>query len=260
MIADATPLERLLEAATHEAGLRPEFYRHLLDAEVLVPIERELHPGDRAPSDSVIYVHCMTRVDRVSVIPFYSSPARVYEAGPATPKCAVMRVRELFALQPEMHFHLNPFSQFGREFPPHEVKALLARGTVVATPPHAIPFDTTTRMTQPANLPLGLLDGLKVLLSRRFQVKAAYVGELHRRAQTSLLIVLDTEGSIADLLTEMATIADDTRAMSCAVDVCEMPHDDSPIAEFVRHAQPFYERGWAARFMPAASGSPPSAS
>jgi len=134
-MAAKTPLERMLRDAWHEPGLRPAFYKRLSKSEVLVPVHPR--PGQvrsgRIGAGEVLSVIAMIRADQVEVIPFYSSAEHLFKASPAGEKCVVMRVRELFESRPEMHFHLNPLSTYGREFSPQDTRSLLATGGIAVT-------------------------------------------------------------------------------------------------------------------------------
>ena len=118
-----TPLERLLRNAWEEPGLRPEFYKCLLESNVLVPVQPTPGQGRRGviAAGSVLQVICLVRADGAEVIPFYTSPERVFEASPAGENCVVMTACELFESRRDMRFYINPFSRFGREFQPHEL-------------------------------------------------------------------------------------------------------------------------------------------
>jgi hypothetical protein len=249
-----TPLERLLEAATHEIGLRPEFYRCLLATEVLVPIARDLLPGTRGTADTTLHVVTLVRHDHVAVIPFYSSSASAYQA-PAVDKYALMTVRELFAAQPGMHFHLNPYSPFGREFTPEEVEKLLTYGTLGETAHSVIIEDETVRVSAPSSVPDAMLAALRVLYARHFHIQAAYLAQLARPGHSdSLLIMLDTESTdLLRVVRESATVIQDTGFGNLPVDIARLERDGSPIARYFDHATPFYERGWGARFTPPVS-------
>jgi len=129
-----TPLERMLRDAWHEPGLRPAFYKRLLDSEVLVPVEaqsEQLRTG-KIEAGGLLHVVTLVRKDQVGVIPLFTSSKRVFEASPGGERCVVAIVREIFESRPDMHFYLNPYSRYGREFSPGDVQWLLATGGVVA--------------------------------------------------------------------------------------------------------------------------------
>lgn len=251
-----TPLERLLQAATHDVGLRPAFYQCLLSSDVLVPIARHLHPGSQVAAETTLHVWTLQRFDGVAVIPFYSSRATAYDAPGGAEKYAVMPVRELFQARPDMPLHLNPFSPFGRSFDSDEVRQLLTTGMVGgATEEHLIPDDGSLGLGQPENVPDAMLAALRVLYARHFAVKAAYLAQLSRAGSaTSLLIAIDCDSDVLERVAqESATVITDTWPGNLPVDVTRLEHDGSTLAGYLAHVAPFYERGWGARFTPARS-------
>lgn len=242
-----TQLERLLRGATREVGLRPEFYRCLLDADVFVPIEPAPGQGSHGTIDagSMLAIKTLARKDGIGVIPFYSSARAVFEGNPRGEKCVRMRVRELFEARPDMHFHLNPFSEFGREFPPHEVESLLSSGL-----PHAgaqeIQAEEGLRYGPARNPPLAVLDSLSVLFSRNDQVESAFAADLFSKGATeptSLLIAIEASSDHDRILQEAAAVVSEHDQEQVTIDLTLIERDGSDqSAYFFTAAAPFYTR------------------
>ena len=124
------PIERLLQEVRRNPARRPEFHQQLLNARVLVPVSAQ-HPGSGRqiiPAGEDFNVITMVRSDGVSVIPFFTSPTRLYQWSLAGEQCVLLSVRELFESRPDMHFHLNPQSPDSQVFTPPEAQALLVKG------------------------------------------------------------------------------------------------------------------------------------
>jgi len=261
MHANETPLERLLRNSQDEPGLRPEFYRRLLDAQVLVPVK--VDPGQSingmipANFDLGVITHVME--SGIEVVPFYTSAARVFEGAPEGEQCVLLTTWELFELfqhRPDMHFHLNPFSKFGRQFSPSEAAALLARGIPLTTARQQIAIDDSVMPSAPAQPPADVLDALTVCFARNFQVKTAYIAELHWPAgytEPSLLIAVDlTEGGDRDQLhREVGTVLIETEMPDRpTIAFGVLRRDGSRISNyFLRDAKPFYEAGLPVRLL-----------
>jgi hypothetical protein len=241
-------LEELLREAHREIGLRPEFYRRLLDAEVLVPVETSL-PGPTAtiPAGSSLAVKTLVRSDGVGVIPFYTSPRAVYDGHPLGEKCVLMQVRDLFESRPDMHFHVNPFSQFGREFLPREVASLLRTGHIDESMNMEVVADEDVVLSPPANPPAELLRALSLLYSRSHpQVRAAFLAECthpEKGIPATLLIGLDVEAEEEEVLRNSSDVVREYEPRDPIVDLAIISGSDSKVARyFFSEAKPFYER------------------
>jgi len=243
-----TKLERLLRRATHEAGMRPEFYRRLLDADVLVPIEPMPGQGQHGTIDagSQLAVKMLMRKDGVGVIPFYSSARAVFEGSPLGEECVSMRVRELFEARPDMHFHLNPFSEFGRAFPPHEVASLLSSGLPNANM-EEIRIDEDFSFVPPRNPPAQILDSLRVLFSRNEQVESAFTADVSSQGTSeprSLLIAIEVSSDHERILREAAAVMHEHDPQQMTIDLTLIERNGSGRTStyFFKDASPFYTR------------------
>jgi len=241
-------LEELLREAHREIGLRPEFYRRLLLAEVLVPVETSLPcPTATIPAGYSLAVKTLVRSDGVGVIPFYTSPRAVYDGNPLGEKCVLMQVRDLFESRPDMHFHVNPFSQFGREFLPREVASLLQTGQIDDSMNMEVVADETVVLSPPVNPPVELLRALGVLYSRSHpQVRAAFVAECthpEKGIPATLLIGLDVEAEEEQILRNSLDVVRECESRDPIVDLAIISGSDSKVARyFFSEAEPFYER------------------
>jgi hypothetical protein len=261
MHANETPLERLLRNSDGAPGLRPEFYKRLMDAQVLVPVK--VGPGQSIdgviPADTELGVITLRMDDGTEVVPFYTSAARVYEGSPEGEQCVLMSTWELFELfqhRPEMHFHLNPFSKFGRYFTPPEAAALLARGMPQASDRQRVKIDDNVTPSEPTQLPVEILDALAVCFARNLQVKAAYIAELRWPAghtEPRLLIAADlVDGGDRDQLhREVGTVLIEMeKADQPTVAFGVLRRDGSRISNyFLQEAKPFYEAALSARLL-----------
>jgi hypothetical protein len=251
-MATETPLERMLRDAWHEPGLRPAFYKRLLKSDVLVPVQPRSGQvvGGKIDAGETLDVITFMRNDQVAVIPFYSSPEHLFKASPAGEKCVVTRVRELFQMRPDMHFHLNPFSVYGREFSPLDTRSLLATGGIAVTERIWIPNAQEANLREPDRPPRAVLDALRVLFARNLEIRAAYIAQRVEPEPDGeeLLVVVDLVegGSQARALREAGTVIIEmvepgTPRFGFAV----LPRDDSPIARYFKQVTPFYTIGLA---------------
>jgi len=252
IVATEIPLERMLRNAWHEPGLRPAFYKRLLKSDVFVPVLPDPGQGQsgRIGAGEILKVIALVRADQVEVIPFYSSAEHLFKASPAGEKCVVIRVRNLFESRPDAHFHLNPFSIYGREFSPSDARSLLATGGIVVTERVWVPYAEETDLKEPQNPPQAILSALCVLFARNFEIRAAYIAQRcePKPDREELLVVLDLVdgGSQTRALREAGTVVTelvDPGMPRFAFAV--LPRDGSPIARYFENAMPFYTIGLA---------------
>lgn len=120
-------LERLLQRAALDPALRDEFYRQLLEADVLVRVQTEHGKNGVVPAGVELGVETWVRQDGTEMIPFFTSPQAFFKAVPSGGKCVVMKTHELFESKADMAFYLNPGPGPGSgiEFPPDMVNHML---------------------------------------------------------------------------------------------------------------------------------------
>jgi len=121
------PLERMLGGAERKPEQISRFYQQLLTLEVLVPALAPQVTQGKVLAGELLNVITLVRTDGIEVLPFFTSPEKVYRWQAAGAHCVVMYVRELFESRPDMHFCLNPTSLDSLEFTPTEAQVLLAR-------------------------------------------------------------------------------------------------------------------------------------
>jgi len=180
----------------------------------------------------------------VNVIPFYSSLEHLFRASPAGEKCVVVRVRNLFEMRPDMHFHLNPFSIYGREFSPLDTRSLLNTGGIAVTERVWVPYRQDANLREPDDPPRAVLEALRVLFARNFDIRAAFIAERcePEPAGEELLVVVDLVegGSQVRALREAGTVVKELVEPGMPrFGFAVLPRDGSPIARYFERAAPF---------------------
>ena len=247
-----TPLERMLRDAWREPGLRPAFYKRLLISEVLVPVQappEQVLDGVIAAGAKLDMI-TLVRSDNTVAVPFYTSPERLYEGSPTGERCVVMTVRELFESRHDLHFHINPFSTFGREFTPWEVRSLLDTAGIATVERTWAPHTEEAHLRAPRELPEVVLQALRVLFARNFEIRAAYVAERYgpgAEEKGALLIALDlAEGANhVRALREAGTVITESWLSGMPTfGVVVLPRDGSAVSRyFLEQATPFFTIG-----------------
>jgi len=249
---EETPLERMLRDAWREPGLRPAFYKRLMESDVIVPVlAKEAEVTNGRLEAGTIQIVSLVRTNGPLAIPFFTSPARLFEASPGGERCVVMPVRHLFEGRPDMHFYINPGSAWGREFCPWEVKSLLTTSGMAVVERQATSFAEAT-LREPEHGPESVLTALRTLYARNFDVRAAYIAERcdpNADKDGRLLIVVDLVdgGDQVRALRETGTVITESQeAAEPSFGVAVLRHDDSPVSRYFREqAKPFYTIGLA---------------
>lgn len=246
-------LESALQSAADDPAMRPDFYRLLLDSVVFViGGTAQGSPGKRTLSArEKINIQSWERSDGTPVIPFFTSLSALQQAIEEPADYLGLPARSLFEVTKGATLVLNPKLEYGREFHPQEVDALLAEGVPRLGEQRVVQKETKVFLGQPQVYPSRMVDALTTFLAKRSQVKAAYLQLMHdpsKDAKPHLVIGFDAEGDVELLFREAGTVAADTAPNGDPVDFYRVVPGDRGLSEyFLENVKPFYERSWGAR-------------
>ena len=239
-------LEHLLEQATKEPGWRPAFYRHLLDAEIWALVSAPtLRGSGTLPAGTRLALAHLLRGDGTWVAPFFTSPARIQQRALQVSHCVAMTGREFFEATRGSPLHLNPNCEFGREFVPWEIEALLKHGSLCVTPDHeSLSVGRLVQWEPLDDLP-PMVESLRILYATHPNVSAAYLVKYQcpdQPRRSSWLI-----GVVAAYFDEMIFRDTATVLLDCdpgaAVDAIPLDVADGAIGQAISdRALPFYHR------------------
>lgn len=173
-------IENLIEKAASEPGLRPKFYKALLNSELIV-LTKE-HSGD----DGIKTLEKDTTMKIFSMddgkIPVFTSTDRIFDKKVIHTEVSFvgMNGRSLLEATKGATLLLNPFSDFGKELTPSEIASLL--DDTIFQPKHVevIKKNTQIRIGQPAQLPEGLEKSLSIYSKTREEIEAVYIAMVER--------------------------------------------------------------------------------
>lgn len=247
------PLEAALRLAAAEPAHRPEFYRLLLDSTVYIlsPFAGQ-QSGERTfQTGEEIAIQHWTREDGSPVIPFFTSLAILERSIEGESGYIALPARSLLEMTKGSTLVLNPRSDFGKEFPPAEIEALLTVGLNHVPNRRVVEKETRILLGQPARYPAKLVDSLTTLLSRHGNVRAAYVALMHDPAQDEkphLVVGIDGDGDLEQVIREAGNVAVDAAPDGEPVDLMRVGAGKDGLSEyFRREVKPFYERHWGSR-------------
>jgi len=256
-----TPLDTALRLATNDPGSRPDFYKILLEASVFV-IGYSEHPqaGKRMlDGRESVTIENWFRDDKTPIIPFFSSLESLQKAITEDVRYLEIPAKVLFEMTKGASLVLNPRLEYGKEFLPDEIDALLSNG-VTRVPEQRITTEATqVLLGQPAKYPEKMVAALVSLFSKRPNVKAAYLVLMHdpsRDDKPHLVVGVDADHEIESIIREAGTVAGDTSPNGESVDLYRIePDDQGGLSQyFICEVTPFYMRKESGKSKPPQPG------
>ena len=173
-------LEALIVKAASEPGLRPKFYKTLLDAELIVLTDEQKGDG------GVKTLESGTKVKIVSLkngdIPVFTSTDRIFDKNVIKEEVPFlgMNGRNLLEMTKGAKLVLNPFSDYGKELLPNEIQSLLDGSMFIPQNEQKIETETKVRIGQPAKIPEGLDISLIEFAKTRSEIKEIYIAMIEK--------------------------------------------------------------------------------
>jgi hypothetical protein len=241
-MVDSSELESALKDAADNSGVRPRFYKLLLESDVFT-LGVVSHSGRLS---LLTYFR-----GRRQTAPFFTSYDIVTPPPvelPGSPTLQIMRVRftKFAEMTDGLALEMNPNATVGREFSADEVRCLLRDGTI-----HDgyrdldIPCEGLSVQLRRLNVPLPELEhALTTLLSGRMEVLKAYLVETERvranEIRCSLMFVAHAPAS-DELSLGVSTVFSDSYDYALPVDLCFDEGDKEVVSQLERiGAIPFY--------------------
>lgn len=163
----------------------------------------------------------------------------------------MLPARSLFEMTKGSSLVLNPKSDYGKEFFPNEIEALLSEGVNRLPERRVVQKATKVMLGQPANYPSKMVESLTELFSKHDNVKAAYLALMHDPSQDEkphLVIGLEANGEIDSVVRAAGVVAGDCAPNGEPADLMLVKRGESGLSEyFVRDVKPFYERRWGSK-------------
>lgn len=239
-------LEELLQKASTQTSFRTEFYKRLLtDDLIVITKDSELPHGDNVLEKD-------TQVKIVSFpdgkIPVFTSIERIFDKGIIKEKVVNLKMKgkDIFELAKDATFILNPYSDYGKELLPNEIRNLL-NGTIMTATHEEIIIrkETQVQIGQPANYPTEIVNALRQLFSDNSKIKAAYLGWIYNpstKEPPHFIFGLDSDGDIQNEIKEAGLIVRQFIKPDEFVDFIRID-DKSELSDyFVKQTKPFYKK------------------
>ena len=248
MATDASPLEQALRLAATDPTARPDFYRQLLEAEVFVIGEADLKPEGAwtAQEGESISLQHWSKPDGTTVLPFFSSLAALQRAVDQEVTYYQLPARALLEMTQGTTLVLDPRSEYGKEFSPGEVVALLSGGLTHPAERRVIAEATQVLLAQPAERPEALINGVRTFLGKRPAARRAWLALMHIPTQDPephLVIGIEAEGEVETLFAEAGNVAADLSDAGPVDLVLVRTGEEGLSRYFLEQVEPFYQRG-----------------
>ncbi|MEC5318762.1 enhanced serine sensitivity protein SseB [Brenneria populi subsp. brevivirga] len=244
-------LEELLVLAAGEPAHRPAFFQELMDATVFIlgRSDELAAEGEQVlAAGGNVEIQHWEKADGSSAIPFFSSLAALQQAVTEEASFLALPARALFELTSGATLFLNPNLPYGKEFLPQEVEHMLSGEGHGFVRQRVVEEDTEVLLSQPAEMPVQMIDSLTQLLTQYRHVRRAFLAQIHEAGEREphLLIGLDIDGDdVEEVIRAAGSVASDTLPDERPVDLCLVKEGESGVSHYMtKHTTPFYERKW----------------
>ena len=181
-------------------------------------------------------------------IPVFTSTDRIFDKGVVKEQVEYMQMKgeNLFKITKGATFLLNPYSDYGKELLPDEIRKLL-NGTILTDTAKTLKIEKETEVLigQPAKYPNEIVKSLKKLFSERPNVKAAYLGWICNSDSDiapHYIFALDADGDLHNLTQEAGFTAKQFLEQGEFVDFIKIDKNNGISDYFLKQTKPFYER------------------
>jgi hypothetical protein len=230
------PLEEVLARAMTDPLARPQFYKLLVESDVVVM------GRTGGPRNDALTIPTLRHNGR-EYLPIFSARTRLKAFGAADREHFTIAARQLFETTRGAHFVLNPNSECGKMLMAHEIAYWLDPSARA----HRVLRAAAIRLSEPAEPPARLIEAFRILFRNRSSVSAAYLleavaldGSEPPHPLLGIEIAPESCHKIAAEVSELAAaIAPET-----ILDVVEIDHAapaDSLSAQLLK-TPPFYTR------------------
>ncbi len=241
-------LEELLMRASGDASVRGDFYTKLMWSQLYVITNNEgpLSDGEQTlEEDTTVAIQTLDN----GALPIFSSTNRIFDKKIIKEEVRYMAMKgqDFFELTKGATVVLNPFSDYGKEFTPGEIEAMLDGSIHDNVNEVTVEEDTEVLLGQPSNYPSELVTALGELFTNHPMVNAAYLCLIkmgNDEHKPHLLVGLDINGHMKDISPIAGALAENYLAEEEVIDFVQVnPNEDDGISGYLlKETEPFYTR------------------
>ena len=246
MFTPENRLEECLVAATSDPAARPEFYRQLVAADILIIDEGaapETHGQRTLETGHELKIRSI-EVNGESYLPIFSSLARLQAVIQSEVTYLAMNALELMKVTRGARLLLNPGSDYGKEFLPEEIESIVDGSIWRPDASYTTEQDTQVLLGQPARYPEELVQVLKRVFEGNANVNGAWLAHFFNPASgepAHTLVAIDADGDWEQVVSEAGIATNGVTVPDPPVDFIRLR--GSSLESYFSSVEPFYERG-----------------
>ncbi len=237
-------IEYLLEKAASEPGLRPKFYKTLLNSELIVLTNENSGEEGVQTLEKNTTLNIMSMSD--GKIPVFTSTDRIFDKGVIKTEVPFigMNGRSLLEATQGATLILNPFSDFGKELTPSEIQRLLNGSIFKPQEQQDLKKNTRVRIGQPAQIPDGLEKSLIEFAKTRNEIDSVYIAMTERvdsGEYPSLIIGLKVTNNEQEVLGELGEAIRPYISEGKHIDMMKISGNDG-LSKYFETIEPIYKK------------------
>jgi hypothetical protein len=243
MISDN--IEDLLKRASTEPGLRPHFYKSLLDSELIVLTNNLIEEPGIKKTEKNTTLSIFAFED--GKIPVFTSTDRIFDKGIIKEKVSFigMNGKTLFESTKGLTLLLNPYSDYGKELLATEIDNLLTGKMFQPDAIEKIKKSSKIRLGQPSEFPTDMVKSIKAYCSKRNEIELAYIAMIERpdtNEPPHLLVALKINKNEEQIFGEISQAIKPHIKEGDFVDFMPLSTDKSGTSGYFYTIDPIYEK------------------
>ncbi len=245
VIESKDKLATALKDAALEPGLRPEFYKTLLDSNVYILIadQQGLLDGEIfQKTGKNISVLSWRKSNNDLIVPIFTSENELHKAVKKYQKYVCMNAKVFFSTSKDSQYVINPLSQYSKELTDYEVRSLLDGSLFNRNDKITLKRDTKVLLSQPKDDPHQLIMALSSYFKQQKKVVKAYITQIQYPEldkETYFLLALESTINLKDFFSEISLIIQDTVPHNKHVDMCQVGCNKE-FDSYFKKIKPFY--------------------
>jgi len=239
-------LEDLLIKSVNEPAYRPEFYKALLEEDLVILTETQLG----AEGEKILKENTKIKVVALADgrIPVFTSVKRIHDRDEMKQNVNFIKLKgiDLFRIFDEQTtVILNPYSDFSKILLPDEIKKMRTGELLRPDKQINIQKETKIRIGQPAKYPNELVNSLSIYCSRRKEIRGAYLAQIQYSPNDKphLLFGIDVENNADGIFNEVSEAIRPHIPQGDMVDFIKIDSKNNVSEYLTKQTKPVYLRG-----------------
>ncbi len=238
--------ERSLMRAATDPAHRPQFYKDLTQAELLIIQEGGANQNGPVTLEagSTLHIRNMDWNGK-PYIPVFTSIPRLQAAIQSQVGYLAINALELMKITQGSEWLLNPGAEYGKELTRSEIAAIINGSIGKPSQRYVAEKETQVMIGQPARYPKVLVEALTRYFATRKEVKSAYLAHFCNPTvdpKPHTLIGIEVSGNWDDVVGGAGVVARDLETPDPPVDFMQLTGRAGVEDYFRKSCKPFYKR------------------